>query len=202
MSAFRRFVETHGLDQPAKGIAISKTAGRKDLGVLFKQLGYRRGAEIGVWAGEFSEQLCLANHGVKLICVDPWTAYPEYGDPKNTQHRLDAARLTALTRLHPYRCDVKRMTSIAAAATVKDGSLDFVYLDGNHGKDYVLADLAAWAPKVRPGGIVSGHYYEIKKKHAHLLVQEAVDEFARVHSIAPIYILTNDGSPSFFWRVA
>lgn len=201
MSAFRRFVETHGLDQPVNGIAISKTARRKDLGVLFQRLGYRRGAEIGVWAGEFSEQLCLANPGVSLICVDPWKAYDTYGDPKNDQKRLAAAYQTATARLKPYGCDLKRMTSLEAAATVPDGSLDFVYLDGNHGKEYVLADLAAWVPKVRPSGIVAGHDYEIKKKHAHLQVQEAVDEFAGIHAIAPIYILTNDGSPSFFWRV-
>lgn len=195
------FLQQHGLSDGGS-LRISKTAGRKDLGVLFRHLGYKRGAEIGVWEGRFSEQLCLANPGVRLICVDPWKAYDDYGDPKNVQDRLDAAHRSARIRLQRFGCDIRQMTSTEAAGTVPDGSLDFVYLDGNHGKHYVLADLAAWVPKVRSGGIVSGHDFEVgKKRHAHLQVRQAVEEYAAIHKVAPIYIVSNDKVPSFFWVV-
>lgn len=182
--------------------AIAIPASRKDLCDLFAAFGFTSGAEIGVWEGEFSEEICRRNPGVRLLCVDPWKAYDDYGDPKNVQARLGRAKFTAEKRLGRFGCVIRQMSSTEAASSVPDGSLDFVYLDGNHAKAYVLADLAAWAPKVRSGGIVSGHDYEIRKRHAHLQVKEAVDEYAKRHKIAPIYILARDKSPSFLWRAA
>lgn len=201
MTAFDAFRQKHGLTHPADGLAISTTAGRKELAALFGAMGYQRGTEIGVWEGQFSEQICQAVPGVTLTCVDPWKAYDDYVDPKNVETRIERAMLEAMWRLVPYGCDIKRMTSTAAAATVPDGSLDFVYIDGNHAKAYVLADLEAWAPKVRSGGIVSGHDYEITRKRAHLQVREAVDAFTRQRQIAPVYVVTHDKTPSFFWMV-
>jgi len=195
----KEFLRTHGLTSPVDGKAISTTAGRKELCKMFGALGFRNGAEIGGWQGRFSEQICLANPGVRLICVDPWKAYDDYGDPKNVQSGLDEAMRLAVVRLKPYGCEIRKQTSTEAADAVPDGSLDFVYLDGNHGKAYVMADLDAWVPKVRSGGIISGHDYEVKKRHAHLQVREAVDDYAKIHKIAPIYILTNDKTPSFMW---
>lgn len=180
-------------------VRVLRTASRNDLCGLFKAMGYRYGAEIGVWEGRFSEQICLANPGVQVICVDPWKSYDDYSDPKNVPQKIEAAKREARRRLAPYACDIRRMTSTQAADSVPNGSLDFVYLDGNHSKAYVLADLEAWAPKVRIGGMIAGHDYEIAKRHAHLEVREAVDEFASTHKIEPIYVLTNDKSPSFFW---
>lgn len=201
-TALSSFLLTHGLATSNDPVRVSTTAGRQHLCALFKAMGYTHGAEIGVWAGQFSEQICVANPGVQLICVDPWKAYDDYGDPKNDQARLSAARKEAMKRLEPYGCDLRRLTSTEAADGVPNGSLDFVYLDSNHAKPYVLADLEAWVPKVRSGGIVSGHDYEPVKRHAHLEVKEAVSEFTAIHKIAPVYVLANGKPPSFFWEVA
>lgn len=200
-SPLSAFCQRHGLACAETGPMVSQSAGRKDLGWLFAELGYQCGAEIGVWQGRFSEQLCLANPGVQLMCVDPWKAYEEYGDPKNDQSRLETARRETVRRLARYRCDIRRQTSIEAAATVPDRSLDFVYVDSNHAKAYVLADLDAWAPKVRSGGCVSGHDYELVPRHAHLEVKAAVDEWRQNHAAGPMYVLANDKTPSFFWMV-
>ncbi len=40
-----------------------------------------------------------------------------------------------------------------------DGSLDFVYIDGNHQFKYVADDICEWSRKVRRGGVISGHDY-------------------------------------------
>lgn len=180
---------------------VSQTAGRNDLAVLFRDLGYRTGAEIGVWQGRFSEQLCLANPGVQLLCVDPWKAYDDYGDPKNEQSRLEEAWRQTVKRLSRYRCEIRRQTSIEAAKTVPDGSLDFIFLDANHGKAFVLADLEAWVPKVRSGGVISGHDYELVPRRAHLQVKAAVEEWRQAHDTGPLYVLALDKTPSFFWLV-
>lgn len=46
--------------------------------------------------------------------------------------------------------------SVAAAQLFPDRSLDWVHIDARHDYDSVSADIAAWAPKVRRGGWLSG----------------------------------------------
>lgn len=50
-----------------------------------------------------------------------------------------------------------KMTTVRAAKSVKDGSLDFVFLDADHSYDAVKMDIQAWLPKIRVGGIFIGH---------------------------------------------
>ena len=40
---------------------------------------------------------------------------------------------------------------------VPDAKLSFVFIDADHTFEGVTADLAAWHPKVIPGGLISGH---------------------------------------------
>ena len=180
---------------------VAPTAGRAALCQLFKALGFTRGAEIGVWTGEFSAQMCAAIPGLQLCCVDPWQAYDAYHEKKNDQARLDEAYGKARRRLQPYACQFMRMTSLEAARQVPDHALDFVYIDGNHLKRFVLEDLAAWSPKVRRGGIVAGHDCVTRAKHTHIEVEAAVREFVQAKQIDAWFILTADPMPSFFWMV-
>lgn len=46
---------------------------------------------------------------------------------------------------------------IAAMPSIPDGSLDFVYIDGNHSEEYVRQDIRLWWPKVKIGGMLAGH---------------------------------------------
>lgn len=173
---------------------------RLDLCHRFTDQGFQRGAEIGVWEGAFSEQLCRTIPNLQLVCVDPWHAYDAYGsEKKNNQARLDAAYQIASDRLLPFDCELLRMTSEAASALIPDGSLDFVYLDGNHAKPFIEADLVLWSPKVRSGGIVAGHDYELTERHARIQVKAAVDAFTGLHQIAPWYVLAAEKAPSYFW---
>jgi predicted O-methyltransferase YrrM len=176
-------------------------ASRDDLASLFAELGYARGAEVGVWMGDFSRRLCERVQGLRLTCVDPWESYAEYTDKKNDAARLEHAYRKACATLAPYGCEILRTTSLKAAEHVPDGSLDFVYIDGNHGEAFVAADLEAWTPKVRRGGIVAGHDYVVEPSKPWLQVKPAVDAFTRERAINPVYVLTRDKSPSFFWFV-
>ncbi len=69
------------------------------------------------------------------------------------------------------------MFSHEAAQHVPDGTLDFIFIDANHDYEYVKQDLEVWAPKVRPGGIFSGHDYRWEG------VSRAVQEYSETHSI-------------------
>ena len=50
-----------------------------------------------------------------------------------------------------------RADSIAASVFYANESLDFVFIDAAHDYHSVLADINAWLPKVKIGGIISGH---------------------------------------------
>jgi len=54
-----------------------------------------------------------------------------------------------------------RTTSVGAAHSFDDGSLDVVYIDADHKWWSVVQDLAAWWPKVRPGGVMLGHDFHL-----------------------------------------
>ena len=71
-----------------------------------------------------------------------------------------------------------RKHSVVAAADVTDGSLDFVFIDADHTYPAVVADIAAWWPKVKPGGWIGGHDYG-KPEFG---VTGAVNEFATMRA--------------------
>lgn len=128
---------------------------RNDLPKFFKQMGYKVGAEIGVYKGEFSEKFAKA--GLQLYAIDPWRIYKDYGNPRG-QKRLDFQYEHTKRVLAPYKkCKIIRKTSMEAVEDFPDGSLDFVYIDGNHEFRYIAEDLYEWTKRVKRGGIVSGH---------------------------------------------
>lgn len=59
-----------------------------------------------------------------------------------------------------------------------DNSIDFIYIDALHDYESVKKDLHGWYPKVKKGGILSGHDYT----PTHQGVINAVDEFCRENS--------------------
>ncbi len=56
--------------------------------------------------------------------------------------------------------------SVETAAQYADRSLDFVFIDGDHGYESVRDDIAAWLPKVKLGGLLAGHDYRIPSVRA------------------------------------
>lgn len=133
-----------------------KNVYRIDLPEFFVDMGYKVGAEIGVYKGQFTERFCKA--GLKMYAIDPWRIYDDYKNPKG-QKRLDFQYEHTCRVLKPYDCTIIRKTSMEALTDIKDESLDFVYIDGNHEFKYIAQDISEWAKKVRKGGVMSGHDY-------------------------------------------
>jgi hypothetical protein len=110
-----------------------------------------------------------------------------------TQEKLDGFYAEAHARLAEFgsRANIIRAASVETAAGFKDHSIDVVYIDGNHTLPYVIADVHAWAPKVRPGGMVCGHDYG-RRSVGH--VKEAVMTWTARYGIAPWFVFTKDRS--------
>lgn len=181
---------------------------RVTLARLLFLLGYTTGAEIGVERGMYADVLCRENPGVRLFCVDAWKAYRGYRDHVS-QEKLDRFYLEAQERLMPYKgVSLIREFSVDAAKAFPDGSLDFVYLDAAHDLRSVINDLAAWVPKVRPGGIVAGHDFVKAKWPSLMHVPQAVYAWTDAYAIAPWFVLgrrekrndeKRDDGRSWFW---
>jgi Methyltransferase domain len=137
---------------------------RDELPTYLNQLGLvGRGAEVGVQRGLYSETLLRRWRGEELISIDPWAAQDSsYADPANvSQGDHDALYAETCERLAPFglRSHIERATGDEVARFLPDESLDFVYLDARHDLESVLSDLQTWWPKVRWGGLISGHDY-------------------------------------------
>jgi hypothetical protein len=192
-----RFGIGDGAPSPVE-IRLSRHGG---LTRLWAELGYRHGVEVGTEQGRFAEEICKHNPGVNLFCVDPYQAYDRY-EQHQTQERLDRFYGEAQTRLAPYGVTFINFPSLEAAKTFEDGRLDFVFIDANHAYEFVKADIEAWAPKVRAGGMVCGHDYKHEGQERKPLpfgVIQAVNEYTAAHGIAPWFVLKGDRCPTWAW---
>jgi hypothetical protein len=139
--------------------------------------------EVGSWKGKSVAYLGveIVNSGkdIKVDAVDTWMGSPESPDHlKDVYVRTNTLYSLFLANIAPLSHVIKpiRMASVDAAKLYEDNSLDAVFIDAGHTYDAVKADIAAWLPKVKVGGILAGHDYAWSDD-----VRRAVDE-----SIAPI----------------
>ncbi len=151
---------------------------RIELAKHFKELGFTKGAEVGVADGRYSEILLQTIPDLTLSCIDLWRPY-EHNWRKQDYH--NEAYQRTLERIRPYpKATAIPFPSIDASLNVPDESLDFVFIDGSHTFDHVMTDIIIWTRKVKKGGIVAGHdYYHFHDSG----VVEAVNKYTEEHKI-------------------
>lgn len=165
---------------------------RQELAMLWGELGYQKGAIIGVWEGRFAETICRHNPEVELLCID---SYAPFGG--HTASKLQRLMAQAHARMEPYK-NVRflRQESLEAAAEIPDRSLDFVYINGKHEFNPAIMDIIHWASKVRAEGIVSGHGFF---HHHYGGVVYAVEAYTRGNNIVPWYLCHRDRDRQHSW---
>lgn len=138
-----------------------------------------RVAEIGVYQGKTTKYV-LRSPASQVIrdyyAVDQWLCDREYW-PSKSQEDWDALYADAL-KLTPWfhQLHIIKLDSVRAAGLFWDDFFDLVYIDADHQYDAVTADLKAWLPKVRRGGVLVGHDYMNRIRHNHQ-VKPAVTDF-------------------------
>lgn len=139
------------------------------LAEYFRDLGFTYGAEIGVFEGRYAEILFQQIPNLKLLCVDDWKLGVTHPKMKRAVHRLNK-----------YNAIIIHKTSMEAVKSVKDESLDFVFIDASHKYPDVRDDIREWTKKVRRGGIVSGHDYSTLTRTGNDVVRP-VNEYVQEH---------------------
>lgn len=173
--------------------------GRDDLAALLHELDFKRGVEVGVDRGYYSEVLAKANPQMTIYGVDPWESLEisRINSPKRrtdnhlSQARCDQYYRRAKKRLSPCpNYEIIKDYSCDAVERFADNSLDFVYIDANHDYTFVIDDIAMWSKKIKPGGIVSGHdyYNTCGTSRFQLTVKQAVNDYVAANNIKPLII--------------
>lgn len=156
-------------------------------------------AEVGVKCGQFSEYILSHWKGRRLRSIDPWREFDTslYHDEDNvSQNEHEQNYGITSRRLAKFgdRSVLMRMTSDEAAREIRDGSLDFAYLDARHDYASVVEDIGLWYPKIKPGGVLAGHDYMEQEKIGDTMfgVKRAVDEFVARERIGKLWVTVRE----------
>lgn len=119
--------------------------------------------EVGCWKGRSTAFLLVEAYNrspdIRVYAVDTWLGSAEHAaDPHILAGTLHDEFLKNVEPV-AHRLTSMQMTSLEATGWFNDGSLDGVFIDAAHEYEAVRADIAAWRPKVRAGGILAGHDY-------------------------------------------
>lgn len=144
--------------------------------------------EIGCFLGRsaccFGDLIRASGKRVTVLCVDVWPAQYDFRDGKGGGLLVEAPAET-------FKANVRQagLTTILVpihapstwAATFVRDNLAAVFIDGDHEYASCAADIAAWLPKVRSGGILAGHDFSDSFPGVEKAVREALgDKFRRM----------------------
>ncbi len=136
--------------------------------------------ELGTWQGASAVPIALSiqRWGGTLNCVDTWAGElnEDGGSLPNKPPVMIMACARAVTELK-VGANVRLIPATTLeAAKVWSEPIDFLYIDADHSYEGVKADLEAWVPHVRPGGLILGDDYG---SSIYPGVKRAWDEFER-----------------------
>lgn len=131
--------------------------------------------EVGAWKGRSAAFLAveIINSGkdINLHVVDSFKGSKEHQDSPEIKNGTLYQEF--ITNMEPVRDHIVLWpaSSLSVAGVFAAGSVDFCYIDASHEYEDVKADILAWLPKIRPGGLLAGDDYECYPG-----VAKAVDE--------------------------
>lgn len=183
---------------------------------IYNKIQPRRACEVGVQQGIYSKEILMHMPSLeKLYLIDIWEQLTNYVDNANVdnKHQQKYYKQTlSNTQEWAEKIAILRGYSTVMCDEIPDSSLDWVYIDTRHDYKGVSEDIKKYWPKVRDGGIISGHDYltsgQVKKMTPRQnwsicydgsieprAVKGAVDDFAS--SVKRDVFVTNDKWPSW-----
>ena len=158
---------------------------------LIKKHNYRKGIEIGVFAG--GHALKLLDAGIDLLIgIDPYKMF-EPGMPGLTdQQDWDILRELVSERLVGYGYLHMHLNSNDAHGFFVHASdlYDFVFIDGLHTAKQLKKDLGNYGALIKKGGIVACHDYN---HPSFFELTKVIDDYVKEHNkeliIGPLHLV-------------
>ena len=142
-------------------------------------------AEIGVWAGDFSNHILHFCNPAKLHLVDPWISqYPKSGRwYSGPQAGLDNKfEQVSSSFANDDRVVIHR--EFSSKVQFEKDYFDWVYIDGDHTYEVVKQDLSKYYSLIKTGGFLCGHDYGPTGTDTNGGPQRAVDEFVKERGLS------------------
>lgn len=140
---------------------------------LLKDKGKIKGIEIGCDLGNTTHFMLKNLPDIELVGIDPYENYVDWNSNKLFERNDTYKFMMEKTKCFSDRFKLYRQTSDEAFSNFEDESFDFIFIDGIHTYEQVKKDCENYYPKIKKGGIFSGHDYNVIMD-----VQKAVKEFA------------------------
>jgi predicted O-methyltransferase YrrM len=135
--------------------------------------------EVGTRHADTAGYLCRNNPNLYMYLVDNYPAYLDCGY-QFTEEEQNKIKTAAFKRMENYVVQWLYQPSVKAAARFTE-VVDCVFIDAWHVYDAVREDIAAWYPKIRPGGMLALHDASMDG------VKKAVQEFCRANNLQALH---------------
>lgn len=129
-------------------------------------------AEIGVYEGDFSEQILKIVKPKKLFLIDPW---PKENPKEEKRYQKVVDRFQS--KIKNGNVVVFRSFSHDIIEKFDNNFFDWIYLDGGHTYDNLKEQFSDYLPKLKSNGFVTGDDYGRDDENYKNNVTRAVDEF-------------------------
>ena len=137
--------------------------------------------EIGLNKGINAKDLFKRLNIKKAYLIDPYEEYKEYEGQFNPGTLLPTKE-EALEKLKKYKDKYLFLEDYSGKIINKIPMVDFVYIDGNHSKEYAYEDMCLYWEKVKKGGLLTGDM----QTTMHTGVPRALIRFCYERNLDPI----------------
>lgn len=132
---------------------------------ILENYNFTKFIEVGVWKGHGVCYLAksLKRRNTKNASVVAIDLFNDVGLYDGTFYEQDANNLLEMFDLNIKEAQVENLVSKIRgnswkmAKKIKNNSVDLVFIDADHSYESVTKDIGAYLPKVKKGGIISGH---------------------------------------------
>lgn len=135
--------------------------------------------EIGVWKGLSIKYLAekVKNKNIQIIGIDTFQGTAgEHDDDIDIVN--GSLYQTYLKNIAETKIQTITGRSDETHANFSDESIDFLFIDADHHYESVKKDIELWYPKIKKGGIISGHDYYLQDNNGVVIaVNELFTDF-------------------------
>lgn len=156
---------------------------------------FKKCAEVGIGYGLHANEILENTKVEKLYLIDPMKYYPDdsFVDDVEKMGGFEKLCKNIKTNLkkHESRYTWFRQESVSITTEqIPDGSLDVVFIDGDHSYHGVTNDLNFWWKKIKIGGYILGDDYA----SGIISTTNAVDDFTKKNNLKIEFLYKQNSS--------